>query len=62
MEETTQIGQSTEMLYIALQAIMVLLAGFILWRVMIVFNKKKSKPKKSSYFSAELSNRWKGRR
>jgi hypothetical protein len=62
MEETVQTAQSSQMLYIALQAIMVLLAGFILWRVMIVFNKKKSKPKKSSYFNAELSDRWKGRR
>jgi hypothetical protein len=62
MEETAQTVQSTQMLYVALQAIMVLLAGFILWRVMIVFNKKKSKPKKSNYFNSELSDRWKGRR
>lgn len=62
MKDTTQVLNSPQMLNLSMQAIFVLLAGFVLWRAIIIFNKKKSKPKGSSYFNSQLSDKWKGKR
>jgi hypothetical protein len=62
MKDTAQVLNSKEMLNFSMQAIFVLLAGFVLWRAIIIFNKKKSKPKGSSYFNSQLQDKWKGKR
>jgi hypothetical protein len=62
MKDSTNVITSSEMMSLSFQAVFVLLAGFILWRVIVLFNKKKSKPKGSSYFNSQLSDKWKGKR
>jgi hypothetical protein len=48
-----------EMLELSFQAILILVVGLVLWRVMAVISKRKSKPKRSSYFDTKYTKKWK---
>lgn len=48
-------------LKLGLQALLILVIGFILWRVMAAFSKKKAKPKGSSYFDSKYKDKWKSK-
>ena len=48
-----------EMLELSFQAILILIVGLFLWRVMAVISKRKSKPKRSDYFDTKYTKKWK---
>jgi len=48
-----------EMLELSFQAILILIVGLVLWRVMAVISKRKSKPKRSGYFDTKYTKKWK---
>lgn len=48
-----------EMSELSFQAILILVVGLVLWRVMAVISKRKSNPKKSNYFDSKYLNKWK---
>jgi hypothetical protein len=48
-----------EMLEISFQAILILVVGLVLWRVMAVISKRKSKPTRSGYFDSKYTKKWK---
>jgi len=50
-----------EMLKLSFQAIVILVVGIVLWRVMAVISKRKSKPKRSSYFDTKYKEKWKNK-
>lgn len=50
-----------EMLKLSFQAILILVVGLVLWRVMAVISKRKSKPKRSSYFDTKYREKWKNK-
>jgi len=44
-----------------LKVMLILVAGIIIWRVIIMMNKKNSKPKGGKYFQRKYSDKWKNR-
>ena len=50
-----------EMLKLSFQAILILVVGFVLWRVMAAISKRKSKPKGSNYFDTKYKGKWKNK-
>lgn len=48
-------------LKLGMQALLILVVGFILWKVMAAFSRKKSKPKGSSYFDSKYKDKWKNK-
>ena len=48
-----------EMLELSFQAILILVVGIVLWRVMAVISKRKSKLKRSDYFDTKYTKKWK---
>jgi flagellar biosynthesis/type III secretory pathway M-ring protein FliF/YscJ len=44
-----------------LKVMLILVAGIIIWRVIIMVNKKNSKPKGGKYFQRKYSDKWKNR-
>jgi flagellar biosynthesis/type III secretory pathway M-ring protein FliF/YscJ len=44
-----------------LKVMLILVAGIIIWRVIIIMNKKNSKPKGGKYFQRKYSDKWKNR-
>ena len=50
-----------QMMKLGLQAVLVLIIGFVLWRVMAAFTRKKAKPKKNSYFDTKYREKWKNK-
>jgi len=50
-----------EMLKLSFQAILILVVGLVLWRVMAVISKRKSKPKRSSYFDTKYKEKWRNK-
>jgi len=44
-----------------LKVMLILVAGIIIWRVIIMINKKNSKPKGGKYFQRKYSDKWKNR-
>ena len=50
-----------EMLKLSFQAIVILVVGFVLWRVMAAISKRKSKPKRSSYFDTKYKEKWRNK-
>lgn len=49
---TTYITQLT------LQAFVILILGLVLWRLMVAYSKKSSKPKGSTYFDTKFRDKW----
>ena len=41
------------------QAFLILLLGLVLWRFMVAYSKRSSKPKGSSYFDTKYKDKWK---
>ena len=50
-----------EMMKLGLQALLILVIGLILWKIMAAFSKKKAKPKGSSYFDTKYKDKWKNK-
>ena len=50
-----------EMLELSFQAILILVVGLVLWRVMAVMSKRKSKPKRNSYFDTKYTKKWRNK-
>lgn len=50
-----------QMMELGLQAVLVLIVGFVLWRVMAAFSRKKAKPKKNNYFDSKYREKWKNK-
>lgn len=48
-------------LNLMLKVMLILVAGVVIWRIMIVFNKKNAKPQGGSYFKRKYSDKWKNR-
>jgi hypothetical protein len=48
-----------EMFELSFQAILILVVGMVLWRVMAVISKRKSKSTRSSYFDTKYTKKWK---
>jgi len=48
-----------EMFELSYQAILILLIGLVLWRIMAVLTKRRSKPTKSNYFNTKYTKKWK---
>ena len=48
-----------EMFELSFQAILILVVGLVLWRVMAVISKRKSKPTRSGYFDSKYTKKWK---
>lgn len=44
-----------------LKVMLILIAGIAIWRVIIVVNKKNTKPKGGQYFKRTYSDKWKNR-
>lgn len=54
-----EINSEAEYIELIVQVFAVLVLGLILWRLMVVFHKKKiAKRKKSTYFEGRYSNQW----
>lgn len=47
------------MFELSYQAILILLIGLVLWRIMAVLTKRRSKPTKSNYFNTKYTKKWK---
>jgi len=41
------------------QAFLILILGLVLWRFMVAYSKKSSKPKGSNYFDTKYKDKWK---
>jgi hypothetical protein len=53
------LNSEAEYIELIVQTFAVLILGLILWRLMVVFHKRKSaQRKKSSYFDTEFSRNW----
>jgi len=48
-----------DIMKLALQAILILVLGLVLWRIMIKVSKNKNKTKGSSYFNTKYRDAWK---
>ena len=46
------------MFELSYQAILILLIGLVLWRIMAVLTKRRLKPKKSNYFDTKYTKKW----
>jgi len=44
-----------------LKVVLILVVGFVIWRVIIAYNKKNAKPKGGQYFKRNYSDKWKNR-
>ena len=44
-----------------LKVMLILIAGIIIWRVIIIINKRNSAPKGGKYFQRKYSDKWKNR-
>jgi len=47
-----------EMFELSYQAILILLIGLVLWRIMAMLTKRRLKPKKSNYFDTKYTKKW----
>jgi uncharacterized membrane protein affecting hemolysin expression len=47
------------MMDLALEAVLILVVGLVLWRVMARYTRKNNQPKGSSYFDTKYKNKWK---
>ena len=52
-----QLNEQT-MMDLALEAILILVIGLVLWRIMARFSRKNNKPKGSSYFNTKYKEKW----
>lgn len=50
---------TTHITQLTLQAFVILILGLVLWRLMIAYSKKSSKPKGSTYFDTKYRDKWK---
>ena len=48
-----------DIMKLALQAILILVLGLVLWRIMIKIARNKNKTKTSSYFNTKYRDAWK---
>jgi hypothetical protein len=54
-----QINNEAEYIELLVQVFAVLVLGLLLWRMMVVFHKRKNaKRKRSSYFDSDFSKQW----
>ncbi len=54
-----QINNEAEYIELLVQVFAVLVLGLLLWRMMVVFHKRKNaKRKRSSYFDSNFSKQW----
>ncbi|MFT7614825.1 MAG: hypothetical protein ACI9J3_003812 [Parvicellaceae bacterium] len=44
-----------------LKVVLILVVGFVIWRVILAYNKKNAKPKGGQYFKRKYSDKWKNR-
>jgi hypothetical protein len=44
-----------------LKVVLILVVGFVVWRVILAYNKKNAKPKGGQYFKRKYSDKWKNR-
>ena len=56
---TGELNNEAEYIELLVQVFAVLILGLILWRIMVVFHKKKqAKRKPSTYFDSKYSKKW----
>lgn len=46
------------MMDLGLEALLILVVGLVLWRIMARFSRKNNQPKGSSYFNTKYKERW----
>lgn len=57
---TGELNNEAEYIELLVQVFAVLVLGLVLWRLMVLFHKKKNaKRKKSTYFDSSLTKKWK---
>ena len=57
---TGELNNEAEYIELLVQVFAVLVLGLVLWRLMVLFHKKKNaKRKKSTYFDSDFSKKWK---
>jgi len=49
---------NSDVMQLTFQAFLILVLGMVLWRFMVSFSKKSSKPKGSSYFDSKYKDKW----
>jgi nitrogen fixation/metabolism regulation signal transduction histidine kinase len=54
-----QVINEMDIMKLALQAILILVLGLVLWRIMIKIARNKNKTKTSSYFNTKYRDAWK---
>ena len=52
---------SIDMIKLTAQSFLILILGMVLWRLMVAYSKKKSKPKGSTFFDTKYKDQWKRR-
>tara|TARA_B100000508_G_scaffold141097_1_gene147089 strand:+ start:201170 stop:201379 length:210 start_codon:yes stop_codon:yes gene_type:complete len=56
-----ELNNEAEYIELLVQVFGVLVLGLVLWRMMVIFHKKKkAKRKRSSYFDTEFRRNWRG--
>ena len=51
----------TAMMSMFFKVIIILVAGIVVWRIIVSYNKKNARPKGGAYFNRKYSDKWKNR-